>query len=155
MSFDWLIFLILSSHWSISKYSFTIEEFIAAEYQKGNIRSDAFNSESLSIKIHGHCHHKSLGDVNSLKTILEIPSGFKADLLPTGCCGMAGSFGYEKEHYDISMRMGALALFPYVEANHEKCVIAANGTSCRHQILDGTSVVSYHPVTILRNALIC
>ena len=104
------------------------------------------------IKIHGHCHHKAIGNINALKTILEIPEGFKADILPSGCCGMAGSFGYEKEHYGVSMKMGA-SLFSYVNRYKNENVIVANGTSCRHQISDGTNVKSYHPITILRQAL--
>ena len=74
------------------------------------------------------------------------------DLLPTGCCGMAGSFGYEKEHYAVSMKMGA-TLFSQVKTYKGDYDIVANGTSCRHQISDGTAVNSYHPITLLRQAL--
>lgn len=137
---------------SIAKYTYTVEEFIANEFNVGHIKSTSFTMKPKRIKIHGHCHHKAIGNINALKSILEIPEGFKADILPTGCCGMAGSFGYEKEHYGISMKMGA-SLFSYVNRYKNENVIVANGTSCRHQINDGTNVKSYHPITILRQAL--
>ena len=71
-----------------------------------------------------------------------------------GCCGMAGSFGYEKEHYDVSMKIGELVLFPAVRNAAEGTLIAAPGTSCRHQIKDGTGAHAMHPVEILYDALI-
>lgn len=137
---------------SIAKFTYTIEEFIANEFNEGRIKSTSFTKNSKRIKIHGHCHHKAIGNINALKTILEIPENFKADLLPTGCCGMAGSFGYEKEHYVVSMKMGA-TLFSQVNTYKSDYDIVANGTSCRHQISDGTAVNSYHPITLLRQAL--
>ena len=137
---------------SIAKFTYTVEEFIAKEFKEGYIKSTSFTMKPKRIKIHGHCHHKAIGNINALKTILEIPEGFKADILPSGCCGMAGSFGYEKEHYGVSMKMGA-SLFSYVNKYKKETVIVANGTSCRHQISDGTNVKSYHPITILRQAL--
>lgn len=137
---------------SIAKFTYTVEEFIAKEFKEGRIKTTSFTEQPKRIKIHGHCHHKAIGNINALKTILEIPQNFKAELLPTGCCGMAGSFGYEKEHYAISMKMGA-SLFSYVSKYKNDNVIVANGTSCRHQIRDGTAVNSYHPITLLRQAL--
>ena len=125
---------------------------IANEFNEGHIKSTSFTMKPKLIKIHGHCHHKAIGNINALKAILEIPEGFKADILPSGCCGLAGGFGYEKEHYEISMKMGA-SLFSYVKRYKNENVIVANGTSCRHQISDGTNVKSYHPITILRQAL--
>ena len=74
-------------------------------------------------------------------------------MIPSACCGMAGSFGYEKEHYEISLKVGELVLFPAVRNSKKNCIIAAPGTSCRHQIKDGTGVKSIHPVEILFNAL--
>ena len=73
--------------------------------------------------------------------------------IPSGCCGMAGSFGYEKEHYDLSMKIGEMVLFPAVREAAETTVISAPGTSCRHQIHDGTGRTALHPAVILRNAL--
>ncbi len=75
-------------------------------------------------------------------------------LIPSGCCGMAGSFGYEKEHYEVSMAIGEQTLFPTVRRAPKTTEIAANGTSCRHQIKDGTQRVAKHPITILKEALL-
>jgi Fe-S oxidoreductase len=86
--------------------------------------------------------------------VLNLPKNYKVTIIPSGCCGMAGSFGYEEEHYETSMKVGGLKLFPAVEKSSEDTLIAANGTSCRHQIKDGTKREAQHPVSILRQALI-
>lgn len=138
----------------LSKNTFLIEEFLSAEMQKDNITVDRFTSEAKIIKIHAHCHQKSLGNQKVTFDILNLPKNYKPTIIPSGCCGMAGSFGYEKEHYDVSMKIGELKLFPAVRKTSEDIIIAANGTSCRHQILDGTGRIALHPVTILKNALL-
>jgi len=76
------------------------------------------------------------------------------ETIPSGCCGMAGSFGYEKEHYDLSMKIGELVLFPAVRKQAQEVIIAAPGTSCRHQVKDGTGRNALHPVEVLYNALV-
>ena len=86
--------------------------------------------------------------------ILSIPKNYSVDTIPSGCCGMAGSFGYEKEHYDLSMQIGELVLFPAVRSAATDSIIAAPGTSCRHQIKDGTGAKAKHPVEILWEALV-
>jgi len=86
--------------------------------------------------------------------ILNLPKNYSVRLLNTGCCGMAGSFGYEKEHYDVSMKVGEERLFPAVRKMDSETLVAANGTSCRHQILDGTGRESLHPISILNEALV-
>ena len=101
-----------------------------------------------------HCHQKSLSASEATFTMLNIPINYKPTILNTGCCGMAGSFGYEKEHYTISMQVGEDTLFPKVRNLTETVEISASGTSCRHQIKDGTKRTSKHPVSILREALI-
>lgn len=138
---------------NISKNTFLIEEFLASEIQKGNITADHFTTQEKQIKIHSHCHQKSLSNQKVTFDILNLPKNYKPTLISSGCCGMAGSFGYEKEHYDISMKVGELKLFPSIRKSSEETIIAANGTSCRHQILDGTGRKALHPVTILKNAL--
>ena len=138
---------------NISKHSYLIEEFLASEFQRGNISSSIFTSEEKLIKIHSHCHQKSLSNQKVTFDILNIPENFKPTIITSGCCGMAGSFGYEKEHYDVSMQIGELKLFPAVRKTTEETIISANGTSCRHQIFDGTGRKALHPVTILKNAL--
>ena len=80
--------------------------------------------------------------------MLEIPANYKVDEIKSGCCGMAGAFGYEKEHYDVSMKVGELVFFPEIRKSSEDILIAAPGTSCRHQILDGTGRKAFHPVEI-------
>jgi Fe-S oxidoreductase len=88
------------------------------------------------------------------KKALSIPSGFKVMLIPSGCCGMAGSFGYEAEHYSLSMQVGELVLFPALRKLKEGIIIAAPGTSCRHQISDGVQKKALHPAEILWEALL-
>ncbi|MCG2419092.1 FAD-binding protein [Aequorivita sp. F47161] len=139
---------------AISKNTFLIEEFLAAEIQNGAISAAQFTSEEKHIKIHSHCHQKSLSNQKVTFDILNLPKNFKPTIITSGCCGMAGSFGYEKEHYEVSMKIGELKLFPAVRKASEDTIISANGTSCRHQILDGTERHALHPVTILKNALL-
>lgn len=86
--------------------------------------------------------------------MLNLPENYKVSIISSGCCGMAGSFGYEKEHYDTSMKIGELKLFPSIRKSEEDVIIAANGTSCRHQIYDGTKREALHPISIFKNALV-
>ena len=138
---------------SIAKHTFLIEEFIQQEIELGNITSQQFTKQTKTIKFHGHCHQKALANQKSSFDILNLPENYNVTIIPSGCCGMAGSFGYEKEHYDISMQIGEQTLFPAVRKAPVDTVIAANGTSCRHQIKDGTGRMAKHPITILREAL--
>ncbi len=138
----------------IAKSSFLIEEFIQQEIELGNIKASQFTSEKKQIKFHGHCHQKALRNQASSFTVLNLPENYKVTIIPSGCCGMAGSFGYEREHYDISIQIGEQTLFPAIRNASENTIIAANGTSCRHQIKDGTQREALHPVTILKNALL-
>ncbi|MAZ73740.1 MAG: FAD-binding oxidoreductase [Flavobacteriaceae bacterium] len=137
----------------ISENTFLLEEFLASEIEKGSISSKSFTSEEKQIKIHVHCHQKALSNQKVTFDILNLPENYKPTIIPSGCCGMAGSFGYEKEHYKVSMKIGELKLFPAVRKASADVLIAANGTSCRHQIKDGTQREALHPVTILRRAL--
>ncbi|WP_318308584.1 FAD-binding and (Fe-S)-binding domain-containing protein [Flagellimonas crocea] len=138
----------------LASHSFLIEEFLATEIAAGHISSDSFTDEEKTIKIHGHCHQKALSNQKVTFDILNLPKNYKVTIIPSGCCGMAGSFGYEKEHYEVSMQVGSLKLFPSINKSAEDTLIAANGTSCRHQIKDGTKREAQHPVSILRQALI-
>ncbi|MDB2633430.1 FAD-binding protein [Flavobacteriaceae bacterium] len=138
----------------IAKNTFTIEEFLQNEFEKGNIRTNQFTTEKKSIKIHGHCHQKALSSTHATFSILNIPKNYSPTIMNTGCCGMAGSFGYEKEHYKISMQVGEDTLFPKIRNTSKETEIIASGTSCRHQILDGTNRYAKHPITVLREALI-
>ncbi len=138
----------------LGSQSFLIEEFLAGEIDAGHLKTDQFTRETKKIKIHSHCHQKSLSNQKVTFDVLNLPENFEVSIISSGCCGMAGSFGYEKEHYDVSMQVGELSLFPAVRKSDEEVIIAANGTSCRHQILDGTSRKAVHPVSILREALV-
>jgi FAD/FMN-containing dehydrogenase/Fe-S oxidoreductase len=138
----------------ISKNTFTIEEFILKEFEKGTIRTNQFSTEKKLIKIHGHCHQKALSSTHATFSILNIPKNYKPTIMNTGCCGMAGSFGYEKEHYKVSMQVGEDTLFPKIRNTSKEIEIVAAGTSCRHQIYDGTKRIAKHPITVLREALV-
>ncbi|MGA1226256.1 MAG: FAD-binding and (Fe-S)-binding domain-containing protein [Tamlana sp.] len=139
---------------AIAKHTFLIEEFIHQEIKLGNIKPEQFTLESKTIKFHGHCHQKAMSNQLSSFTVLNLPKNYKVTIIPSGCCGMAGSFGYEKEHYEVSMQIGEQKLFPAIRKAPEEVVISANGTSCRHQIKDGTQREAKHPITILKEALI-
>jgi FAD/FMN-containing dehydrogenase/Fe-S oxidoreductase len=138
----------------LASQSFLIEEFLASEIAAKQITSESFTKEERNIKIHGHCHQKALSNQKVTFDVLNLPENYKVTIIPSGCCGMAGSFGYEKEHYEVSMQVGELKLFPAVKKSSTDTIIAANGTSCRHQIKDGTKREALHPVSILRQALV-
>ena len=138
----------------ISKNTFTIEEFILKEFESGTIRTNQFSAEEKLVKIHGHCHQKALSSTHATFSILNIPKNYKPTIMNTGCCGMAGSFGYEKEHYKVSMQVGEDTLFPKIRNTSKNIEIVAAGTSCRHQIYDGTKRIAKHPITVLREALV-
>jgi len=138
----------------LAKNCLTIEEFIADEFKKRHIKASQFTSQHKEVKVHTHCHQKSLSSSHFTHTMLSIPKNYKVTILASGCCGMAGSFGYEKEHYDISMKIGEDSLFKKIRPLSKEVIVAANGTSCRHQIKDGTSRQAEHPVSILKQALI-
>ena len=131
-----------------------IDEFIAKEIQKGNITAAQFTTASKQIKLHGHCHQKALSTVDTSIQLMSLPINYHVENIPSGCCGMAGSFGYEKEHFDVSMQVGELVLFPAVRNANEDVIIAAPGTSCRHQIKDGTKKIAKHPIEVLYEALV-
>lgn len=137
----------------LAKNVFTIEEFFKKEILAGRIHAGQFSTAEKQIKIHGHCHQKSLSAVEATFTMLNVPKNNTVTIYNSGCCGMAGSFGYEVEHYDISMKMGEDTLFPKIRATEADVAIAAAGTSCRHQIYDGTSREAQHPVSILKSCL--
>jgi len=143
---------LLSDAKNLAKNCLMIDEFLEREMKAGNIDKQAFTKERKTIKLHGHCHQKSLASTAPTLFILEFPENYHVEEIPSGCCGMAGSFGYEKEHYEISMKIGELVLFPAVRNTDSETIIAAPGTSCRQQIKDGTGRNVLHPIEILFNA---
>ncbi len=138
---------------AIAANTFMVEEFLAKELEAGHIDLSLFREQKQLIKLHGHCQQKALSSLTPVKKILTKMGSNEVHLIPSGCCGMAGSFGYEKEHYDLSMQIGELVLFPTVRKQPEEVIIAAAGTSCRHQVKDGTGRVAKHPVEIIWEAL--
>lgn len=137
----------------LARRTYLLEEFLWQEVENNTISSAAFIKQKQYIKLHGHCYQKSLHALTPTQQILALPENYEVEMIPSGCCGMAGSFGYEKEHYDVSMRIGELVLFPAVRQTPEEVIIAASGTSCRHQIKDGTGRVALHPAEVLYRAL--
>ncbi|HEX7905498.1 MAG TPA: FAD-linked oxidase C-terminal domain-containing protein [Chitinophagaceae bacterium] len=139
---------------ALSAHVFTIEEFIVNEQTKGNISKQQFTEEKKMIAAHGHCYQKTLSSQHYSNGMLSLPANYVVQIIPSGCCGMAGSFGYEKEHFNVSQSIGELVLFPTVRNLTEDVLVAASGTSCRHQIKDGTKRLALHPAEILFDALL-
>ena len=139
----------------ISKNALMFDEFISSiQHPASSIGfKSLFTNAPRNIKLHGHCHQKALASVAPTIKMLSIPENYKVEEIKSGCCGMAGSFGYEKEHYEVSMKVGELVLFPEVRKASGDVIIAAPGTSCRHQIFDGTGRKALHPIEVLYDAL--
>ena len=138
----------------LAKNTLLVEEFLVQEMEKGNIGAEHFTSEAKIVKLHGHCQQKAIASTLPTKKMLELPANYTVQEIKSGCCGMAGSFGYEKEHYELSMQIGELDLFPAVRKSTSEEIIAAPGTSCRHHIEDGTGRKVLHPVEVIWEALL-
>ena len=137
----------------LSKYCYTLEEYLDQAFEQGVFDSSLFSTEKRNLKLHGHCQQKAIASTGSTMRILSIPENYTVKEIPSGCCGMAGSFGYEKEHFELSMKVGELVLFPAVREADAETIVVAPGTSCRHQISDGTGRKALHPVEVLYRAL--
>ncbi len=137
----------------LAENALLFDEFFCREIENGNIKPEAFTSAKKDILLHGHCQQKSVASTLPTKKMLSFPRNYEVKEIPSGCCGMAGAFGYEKEHYELSMKIGEMVLFPAVRSASEETVLAAPGTSCRHHIKDGTGKQAYHPVEIMYEAL--
>jgi Fe-S oxidoreductase len=138
---------------SVADHALTFEEFLASLADNGRLDLN-FTDKPAKVLLHGHCHQKALVGTGPSKRILSLPPNYQVDEVDSGCCGMAGAFGYEAEHYDISMKMGERRLFPAVRDADSQTIIAAAGVSCRQQIHHGTGRQALHPAEILRDALI-
>lgn len=138
---------------ALAQNCLTIEEFLAREVREGQIHAEQFELKKQHVLLHGHCHQKSLSNIEDTILLLSLPVNYHVENIPSGCCGMAGSFGYEAEHYAVSQQVGELVLLPAVRAATADTIIAAPGTSCRHQIGDATERQAKHPVEILWDAL--
>lgn len=131
--------------------SWLLEDFLADRHGEDTDRP--FRGQDADVLLHGHCHQKAVLGMGGAVKALQMVPGYRVTLLNSGCCGMAGSFGYEKEHYDLSLRIGELSVFPPVRAATPETLVAAAGTSCRHQIQDGTGRRALHPAQLLARAL--
>lgn len=137
----------------LAKSTLLLEEFLVNEMANGNVSTDQFTDDQVDMRLHGHCQQKAVASTEPTRKMLSFPTGYQVVEIPSGCCGMAGSFGYEKEHYDLSMKVGELVLLPAVRKAPKETVIVAPGTSCRHQIKDGTGRRAYHPAEVMWKAL--
>ena len=139
----------------LGRNALLFDEFIMREVAAGRITTDDFKTDAVEIWLHGHCHQKALVGTEKTVQAFKLLPGAKVHVIPSGCCGMAGSFGYEKEHYKTSLAIGEMVLFPTIRKAIEKndgitpVIVSAPGTSCRQQILDGTGVHAVHPIEIL------
>jgi Fe-S oxidoreductase len=143
---------LLSATRQLAQNSFLFEEWFSKEIENGNINPGQFRKSNAAVYIHGHCYQKSLSSTKQISRSLAVAFS-NVEEIPSGCCGMAGAFGYEKEHYDVSMQIGNLVLFPTIKRFSDDVIIAASGTSCRHQIKDGTGRMAKHTAEILYEAL--
>ena len=137
----------------LAQYTYTLEEFITMEFSAGRITSKMFTDEPAEVLVHVHCQEKAVTTSAPVLAALGIPVNYKVREIPSGCCGMAGAFGYEKEHFDLSQKVGELVLFPEVRKASDTTIIVAPGTSCRHQVKDGTGRKTLHPAEVLFRAL--
>ena len=136
----------------VADHVFMLEDFLLKEHQSGNLKMN-FTGKEKQILVHGHCHQKALVGMAATLQILNMPPGYSATEINSGCCGMAGSFGYEKEHYEVSRQVGQERLFDVVDEAGPEVEIAAVGTSCRHQIADFTERKARHWTEIIVEAL--
>jgi FAD/FMN-containing dehydrogenase/Fe-S oxidoreductase len=137
----------------VADNSFLFEEFIVGLKEKGKLNLP-LSEDVQEILLHGHCHQKSVVGTGPVTEMLSLPVNYRVKEVDSGCCGMAGSFGYEKEHYDISMQMAERKLLPAIREQSEETIIAASGFSYRHQVSDGSGRTALHPAEILRQALV-
>jgi len=137
----------------LAQHTYTLEEFIAREFREGRIKRGMFTDEPADVLVHVHCQEKAIATSTPVLAALGIPANYSVKEIPSGCCGMAGAFGYEKEHYELAQKVGELVLFPDIRSASARTIICAPGTSCRHHIKDGTGRIAMHPAEILFAAL--
>jgi Fe-S oxidoreductase len=143
---------------ALARRAFLFEEFLAAEHRAGRLALPLAALPQSRALLHGHCHQKAFGAMGDVRTVLALVPGLAVDVVESSCCGMAGSFGYEAEHYDLSLAMAELALLPAVRAAAPDTLIVADGTSCRHQIADALRTTprsrAMHVAEVLERALV-
>src|SRR5690606_14686791 len=142
---------------ALSRHAYLFEEFLADELKAGRLNLQLNPLSQKRALLHGHCHQKAFDAVKPVKQILSLIPELKVELIESSCCGMAGSFGYEASHYETSMKMAELSLLPAVRQAGNDTILVADGTSCRHQIADGTQAEgrlrAEHVACVLQRAL--
>jgi Fe-S oxidoreductase len=130
-----------------------LEEFLAREAEAGRLRLKLAALPQSRALLHGHCHQQAFGTMPAVERVLGLVPGLEVETIEASCCGMAGAFGYEAAHYDVSMKMAELALLPKVRAADAATLVVADGTSCRRQIADGAGREALHVARVLERAL--
>jgi Fe-S oxidoreductase len=140
----------------VAQHAVLFEEFLAREAAGGRLGDLKAKLQPLDRKVllHGHCHQKAFGAVSPVLEVLRLIPGVQPELIESSCCGMAGSFGYEAEHYETSIAMAELSLLPAVRKAEADTLVVADGTSCRHQIADGSDRQAIHVAQVLERALV-
>jgi Fe-S oxidoreductase len=137
---------------SLAANAFLFEEFLAREHQAGSLNL-SLGSLSKKALLHGHCHQKAFNAMGAVETTLRLIPKLSVEPIDSSCCGMAGSFGYDEETIDVSLKMGELSLLPAVRRADADAIIVADGTSCRHQIHDGSQREALHVARVLKMSL--
>ena len=138
---------------SVARRSLLLEEFLAAEARRGDLRLQFRKNATQRAWLHGHCHQKAMGTMPDVVAALQLVPGISVQVIESSCCGMAGAFGYRREHYDVSMKMAEHSLLPAVRGAPAGDLIVADGTSCRHQIQDGARRSAVHVARVLQAAV--
>jgi len=139
---------------TISGQALLFEEFLAREAAAGKLDElkQKLQPANKPILLHGHCHQKAFGAVSPIMDVLRLIPGAQPELIESSCCGMAGSFGYEASHYEVSMQMAELSLLPAVRKQPD-AIVVADGTSCRHQIRGGAQREAVHVAVLMAQQL--
>jgi Fe-S oxidoreductase len=149
---EWRSMLPAAEVEAVAAATLTFEEFLARELDAGRLSLPLRPRPGRAL-LHGHCHQKSYGAMPAVERVLRQVPGLEVSVLESTCCGMAGSFGYEAEHYELSMKIGELSVLPGVRAAATDTVLVADGTSCRHQVRDGAGREAVHVARVLAQAL--
>ena len=139
---------------ALAESALLLEEFIAQQHQAGELALELKPLAARRALVHGHCHQKAFATMTAMQQTLALIPELEIEVIDSGCCGMAGAFGYEASHYDVSVKMAELSLLPTIRASSKDTLLIANGTSCRHQIRDGAKRESRHIACVLQQALL-
>ncbi|MCH2395399.1 (Fe-S)-binding protein, partial [Oceanibaculum sp.] len=138
---------------ALAERAMLLEEFLAVEARAGRLKLELKPITASKALLHGHCHQKAFAAMPAVQQVLKLVPGLAVETIDSSCCGMAGAFGYEAEHYEVSMKMAEASLLPAIRKAEPGVILVADGTSCRHQIHDGASREAVHVVRVLEMAL--